>query len=97
MLKFAAAPLAALLLLGLLASGAPSALCQDVLTYHCNNANLQEIYNSEQAPNHRDQFGAGNKFITPVIIDGNVYVGTTTGVGVFGLLPSPEEGTKTPK
>ena len=62
---------------------------------HAYNAtNLQEIYNSEQAPNHRDQFGAGNKFITPVIINGKVYVGTTTGVGVFGLLPTPGESKK---
>jgi hypothetical protein len=65
---------------------------------HAFNAyNLQEIYNSEQAPNHRDHFGAGNKFITPVIINGKVYVGTTTGVGVFGLLPTPGEETKSPK
>jgi hypothetical protein len=30
--------------------------------------------------------GAGNRFITPMIANGKVYVGTTTGVGVFGLL-----------
>jgi outer membrane protein assembly factor BamB len=47
---------------------------------------LQEIYNSSQAANSRDQFGAGNKYITPMIANGRVYVGTTTGVGVFGLL-----------
>lgn len=47
-----------------------------------------ELYNSNQAANSRDQFGAGNKFITPMIANGKVYVGTTTGVGVFGLLPS---------
>lgn len=47
---------------------------------------LQEIYNSNQAANGRDHFGAGNKFITPTIANGKVYVGTTTGVGVFGLL-----------
>jgi hypothetical protein len=51
-----------------------------------NASNLQEIYNTNQAANQRDQFGAGNKFITPLVIDGKVYVGTTTGVGVFGLL-----------
>jgi hypothetical protein len=34
----------------------------------------------------RDQFGAGNKFITPMIANGKVYVGTTNGVAVFGLL-----------
>ncbi|MGC2401028.1 MAG: PQQ-binding-like beta-propeller repeat protein [Acidobacteriaceae bacterium] len=51
-----------------------------------NASNLQEIYNTNQAANQRDQFGAGNKFITPLVINGKVYVGTTTGVGVFGLL-----------
>ena len=45
-----------------------------------------ELYNSNQASGGRDQFGAGNKFITPTVINGKVYVGTTTGVGVFGLL-----------
>jgi hypothetical protein len=44
-----------------------------------------ELYNSNQAGG-RDQFGAGNKFITPMIANGKVYVGTTNGVGVFGLL-----------
>jgi hypothetical protein len=52
-----------------------------------NAANLtQELYNSNQAGT-RDQFGAGNKFITPMIANGKVYVGTTNGVAVFGLLP----------
>jgi len=45
-----------------------------------------ELYNSSQAANGRDQFGAGNKFITPMIADGKVFVGTHTGVAVFGLL-----------
>jgi hypothetical protein len=59
---------------------------------HAYNAtNLVELYNTNQASNGRDQFGAGNKFITPLIINGKVYVGTTTGVGVFGLL-SPQKG-----
>jgi len=47
-----------------------------------------ELYNSNQAPDGRDQFGTGNKFITPTIANGKVYVGTTNGVGVFGLLPT---------
>ena len=44
-----------------------------------------ELYNSNQAGS-RDQFGPGNKFITPVIANGKVFVGTQTGVAVFGLL-----------
>jgi putative pyrroloquinoline-quinone binding quinoprotein len=46
----------------------------------------KELYNSNQAAGGRDNFGAGNKFITPMIANGKVYVGTTNGVGVFGLL-----------
>jgi outer membrane protein assembly factor BamB len=50
-------------------------------------ANLgNELYNSQQAPNGRDSFGTGNKFITPLIVNGKVYVGTPTGVAVFGQL-----------
>jgi hypothetical protein len=45
-----------------------------------------ELYNSNQAGS-RDQFGSGNKFITPMIANGRVYVGTPNGVAVFGLLP----------
>jgi outer membrane protein assembly factor BamB len=43
-----------------------------------------ELYNSNQA-GARDDFGDGNKFITPMVADGRVYIGTTNGVGVFGL------------
>jgi hypothetical protein len=46
-----------------------------------------ELYNSSQAAGGRDQLGAGNKFITPTIADGKVFVGMTNGVAVFGLLP----------
>jgi hypothetical protein len=54
---------------------------------HAYNAiTLVELYNTNQASGSRDHFGAGNKFIIPMIINGKVYVGTTTGVGVFGLL-----------
>jgi hypothetical protein len=52
-----------------------------------NPANLQqEYYNSTQAANSRDAFGNGEKFITPVIANGKVFVGTPNGVAVFGLL-----------
>jgi outer membrane protein assembly factor BamB len=45
-----------------------------------------ELYNSNQA-GARDHFGPGNKFITPVVVNGKVFVGTQTGVAEFGLLP----------
>lgn len=49
-----------------------------------------ELYNSDTAPNGADHFGTGNKFITPTIANGKVYVATTDGVGVFGLRsPTP--------
>jgi hypothetical protein len=44
-----------------------------------------ELYNSNQATGNRDQF-AGNKFITPMIANGKVFVGTPNSVAVFGLL-----------
>jgi len=46
-----------------------------------------ELYNSNQASNGRDQFGAGNKYIAPVVVDGKVFVATTNSVAVFSLLP----------
>jgi hypothetical protein len=45
-----------------------------------------ELYNSNQEPTGRDRFGAGNKFIAPMIANGRVFVGTQTGVAVFGSL-----------
>ena len=45
-----------------------------------------ELYNSNQAAANRDQFGMGNKYITPTVADGKVFVGTTNAVAVFGLL-----------
>ena len=46
----------------------------------------RELYNSDQAPDHRDQFGSGIKFAVPTIAGGRVFVGAQTGVAVFGLL-----------
>lgn len=47
---------------------------------------LKELYNSNQAASGRDHFGNGNKFITPLIVNGRVFVGTPSGVAEFGLL-----------
>jgi hypothetical protein len=54
--------------------------------YSYGASNLSLLYDSNQAPGGRDHFGTGNKFIAPMIANGRVYVGTTNGVGVFGLL-----------
>lgn len=47
---------------------------------------LKELYNSTQAASGRDNFGNGNKFITPMIVNGRVFVGTPSGIAEFGLL-----------
>jgi hypothetical protein len=48
-----------------------------------------ELYNSNEAGS-RDTFATNSdcKFVTPMIANGKVYVGTPTSVAVFGLLPS---------
>jgi hypothetical protein len=53
-----------------------------------------ELYASNQAPAGRDTVGPGNKFITPTIANGHVYVGTANGVAMFGLgrMPSAPTG-----
>jgi outer membrane protein assembly factor BamB len=57
-----------------------------------------ELYDSNKTPAERDHFGTGNKFITPMIAHGKVYVGTTDGVGVFGLLrDSGSQGGPAPR
>jgi outer membrane protein assembly factor BamB len=63
---------------------------RDPVVLHAYDANdlTHELYNSRQAPSRRDYVGSGNKFITPMIAHGKVYVGTEDGVGVFGLLPT---------
>jgi outer membrane protein assembly factor BamB len=60
-----------------------------VLRAYDANDLAHELYDSNQAPAERDHFGMGNKFITPMIAHGKVYVGTTDGIGVFGLFEIP--------
>ena len=52
-----------------------------------NASTLAELYNSSEAAGGRDHFGNGNKFITPMVANGKVFVGTPSGVAEFGLLP----------
>lgn len=54
-----------------------------------------ELYSSSGRTHSRDSF-SDNKFITPMIANGRVFVGTLTGVAVFGLLPQDQHSTKAP-
>jgi hypothetical protein len=47
-----------------------------------------ELYNSREATSRRDNLGGNNKFVTPVIAAGRVYIATPDSVTVFGLLGS---------
>jgi len=45
----------------------------------------QELYDSEMSP-QRDHAGAGVKFTTPTVADGQVFVGAQNELDIFGLL-----------
>ena len=65
----------------------PSTTAHPAVLYAYDATDLtKELYDSNQAASGRDNFGPGNKYITPMIVNGKVYVGTQTGVAVFGLL-----------
>ena len=56
----------------------------------CDARNVaNEIYDSEQ-DSARDRAGIARRFVTPVVANGRVYVGTRGEVDVYGLLsPAP--------
>ncbi len=56
------------------------------LLYAYNASTLSELYDSTQAASNRDSFGSGITFPSVTVANGKVFVPTTTGVGVFGLL-----------
>jgi hypothetical protein len=58
----------------------------DVLHAYDGSNLANELYNSQQASGQRDRFGQASHFGTPMIVNGKVYVGTTTNVTAFGLL-----------
>jgi hypothetical protein len=55
---------------------------------HAYDANdvSNELYNSNQAPGGRDQFGTAIRFTVPTVINGKVYVAGKNQLTVFGLL-----------
>jgi hypothetical protein len=57
-----------------------------VLRAYPANDLTTELYDSNQAAGSADHPGAGNKFITPAIADGKVFVATQMSVAVYGLL-----------
>ena len=60
---------------------------QPAVLYAYDATNLaHELYSSNQSANNRDSFGNGNKFITPMVANGKVFIGAPNGIAVFGLL-----------
>lgn len=52
----------------------------------------QELYNSAQAANGRDEPGSYTKFVPPAVANGKVYMPANTGVAVYGLFNPPRFG-----
>lgn len=79
------------------ANGSTEGLLWVLTTVKGNNAVLhvydavnlsRELYNSSQSGG-RDQAGIAAKFAVPTVANGKVYVGTSTELDVYGLLPQP--------
>ena len=66
-------------------NSAPKTSLAVLFAYDATNLGT-ELYDSNQAAGGRDHF-SGNKFITPVVANGRVYIGTPNSVAVFGPLP----------
>jgi len=61
--------------------------CQVLYAYSATNLGTA-LYSSDQAANARDVPGGAIKFMTPVVANGKVYVGSQYSVSAFGLLSS---------
>ncbi|HET6328127.1 MAG TPA: fibronectin type III domain-containing protein, partial [Planctomycetaceae bacterium] len=54
--------------------------------YDASQGYSSEIYTSAQAANSRDALGSAVKFTVPTVADGEVFVGTTNSLVVYGLI-----------
>jgi len=62
--------------------------CQTLYAYDATNlATL--LYSSAQAPNARDVPGGAVKYVTPIIANGKVYIGSQFAVSGYGLIAAP--------
>ncbi len=81
-------------------NGTDGATNGPAVLYAYDATTLQLLYSSNMVPG--DQLGNAVKFTTPVVANGKVYVGTQTGLYVFGLLsnssgnPVSDGGFETP-
>jgi hypothetical protein len=66
---------------------------QAAVLYAFDATTLHELYDSTQ--NTSENFGTGTTFPTLTVTNGKVYVGTSTGVAVFGLLNCTYDANQT--
>ncbi|HVA46778.1 MAG TPA: DUF4214 domain-containing protein [Pirellulales bacterium] len=56
----------------------------ELRAYEASNLGV-ELYNSDQAPGGRDTLGTAVKFNVPTVADGEVFVGTSNALVIYGL------------
>ncbi len=67
-------------------------LMNGVNLYALDAVTLKTLYNTTQAPNHRDSLPPLPHFPEPIAADGKVYIGTQNSVVTYGLLPGTAAG-----
>jgi hypothetical protein len=60
-----------------------------MILYALQASNIStELYDTTQALRLRDKLSPTSRFVVPTVVDGRVYVGGTTELSVYGLLPT---------